>query len=1067
MAKWLRILGLLSAIVVGIFSSGTARAVGSQRWYINGDINSSNFVRLTRDATTPIYNLDTYTWGYQYGPDTAYVTSAVVFAAGTWNGHIQFSSPFTYGGTLQFGIGKMDSTTGWSLTPVGSQNFTNFQNATSLDLAIPMPEMTILAPSGMFYFYWQRVGGYDTTIPWQFGGTGTYIDTTPCTPGYPGAPAAPTLGASSAADITHVAATLSGSLSDRGTWGEVTLSFDWGLDTSYGNTASAGKRSNAGGFSAALSDLTPDTVYHFRAKAVGDGTTLGDDLTFRTLAAIAPAFTTQPVSKAVNLGLAATFTSVAMGSPSPAYQWQRLVSSTWTDIPGANGNAYTTAALTLADDGAQFRVIASNGVGSPATSNSVIWSLNHAPTITAIANQTTSEDAATAAIAFTIGDQETPVGNLTLVGTCSTNLIPVSGIVFGGSGANRTVKLTPAANASGTANIRVRVNDPDGGTNSVLFSVTVNAVNDPPTISAIANQTINEDTSSAAIPFTIGDVETPAANLTLVGTCSTSLIPVSNIVFGGSGASRTVKLTPAPNAYGTANIRVRVNDPDGGTNSVLFSVTVNAVNDPPTITAIANQTLNEDTSSAAIAFTIGDVETPAASLTLVGTCSTNLIPVSGIVFGGSGANRTVKLTPAPNRFGTANVRVRVNDADGGTNSVLFAVTVNSVNDAPSITAIASQTIQSNASSAPIPFTIGDVETAPESLTLVGTCSTTLIPVSNIVFGGSGASRTVTLTPAAGQAGTCSVRVRVNDADGGTNSTLFTVTVAADNPAAPIQPVKLVFVHHSTGGLWLADDHGQLGLELMNNNYFVSATNYGWGPGSIGDSTDIGNWYAWFGTGHSDTVLSALYSESNKNIGGFGDYTRLAIDPGGENEVIVFKSCFPNSALAGSVSDPVPDIASNPLCGQGAGSAAHTVANAKGIYQDLLPYFQSKPGKLFVVITAPPLSDATYGANARALNNWLVDKSVGWLKDYPLSNVAVFDFYNVLTSNGGGADSNDYGLGTGNHHRWWNGLVQHKTDGGANVLAYPTGDDHPSAAGDQKATLEFVPMLNIFYHRWKH
>jgi hypothetical protein len=31
-------------------------------------------------------------------------------------------------------------------------------------------------------------------------------------------------------------------------------------------------------------------------------------------------------------------------------------------------------------------------------------------------------------------------------------------------------------------------------------------------------------------------------------------------------------------------------------------------------------------------------------------------------------------------------------------------------------------------------------------------------------------------------------------------------------------------------------------------------------------------------------------------------------------------------------------------------------------------------------------------------------------------VAVFDFYNVLTSNGGGWDANDYGLTSGNHHR---------------------------------------------------
>jgi hypothetical protein len=58
------------------------------------------------------------------------------------------------------------------------------------------------------------------------------------------------------------------------------------------------------------------------------------------------------------------------------------------------------------------------------------------------------------------------------------------------------------------------------------------------------------------------------------------------------------------------------------------------------------------------------------------------------------------------------------------------------------------------------------------------------------------------------------------------------------------------------------------------------------------------------------------------------------------------------------------------------------------------------------------------------------------------------------------------LESGNHHRWWNGAVQHKTDGdndaSPNILEYPTEDDHPSRAGNQKATAEFMPLLNNAY-----
>ncbi len=279
-----------------------------------------------------------------------------------------------------------------------------------------------------------------------------------------------------------------------------------------------------------------------------------------------------------------------------------------------------------------------------------------------------------------------------------------------------------------------------------------------------------------------------------------------------------------------------------------------------------------------------------------------------------------------------------------------------------------------------------------------------------------------------------------------------------NPNPPAAPVKLVFVHHSTGEAWLGDGYGNLAIALRDANYFVSDTNYGWGPNSIGSSTDIGNWYDWFRGPDSTSFMSALYVESDQH----STYSRRASDPGGENEIILFKSCFPNSAFQGSPADPIPAIGGNLLRSQSAGSAAHTISNAKGIYIDLLNYFAAHQNKLFVVIAAPPLSDGTYAANARAFNNWLV---TDWLASYTYQNVAVFDYYTILTSNGGNATTNDLNADTGNHHRYRNGAIQHLTGGGGNTLAYPTGDDHPSSAGDLKATAEFIPMLNIFYHRW--
>lgn len=263
----------------------------------------------------------------------------------------------------------------------------------------------------------------------------------------------------------------------------------------------------------------------------------------------------------------------------------------------------------------------------------------------------------------------------------------------------------------------------------------------------------------------------------------------------------------------------------------------------------------------------------------------------------------------------------------------------------------------------------------------------------------------------------------------------------DNPNPPQEVVKLIFIHHSTGENWLMDDYGNLGLALQANNYFVSDTNYGWGPDGIGDRTDIPNWPEWFVGPNRDTYMNAVYTESGANAGGWDYYTRTLSDPGGENEIIMFKSCFPNSDLYGDPHDP-PQAGSD-----------FTVANAKYIYNQLLTYFITRPDKLFVVITAPPMQYPDSPENARAFDTWLVND---WLaeNDYPYSNVAVWDFYNVLTH-------------PQNHHRYNNGAVEYITSYGDDTLYYDSaGDDHPNEAGSQKATEEFVPMLNIFYHRWQ-
>jgi len=435
-------------------------------------------------------------------------------------------------------------------------------------------------------------------------------------------------------------------------------------------------------------------------------------------------------------------------------------------ILGGNGANRTVTVTPLANQSGAATITVTVSDGALTASDTFLLTVNavnDAPTISDIANQTINQDSSAGPLNFTIGDLETAAATLTVNGSASNQtLVPDGNITFGGSGAARTVTITPAAGLTGTAIITVTVSD-GTLTASDTFTLTVNAVNAPPTISDIANQIISEDGSTGPIGFTVGDAETAAGSL-LVSTSSSNpaLIPNANVILGGGGANRTVTATPLANQSGSATITVTVSD-GSLTASDTFLVTVTAANDAPTISNIADQTINEDTATSALSFTVGDIETAAASLTVSGSSSNPaLVPNANIVFGGSGANRTVTVTPLANQSGMATITVTV--SDGLLTAVdTFLLTVNAANDVPTISNVSGQTIVQDTNTGALALTIGDLETAATSLTISGSSSNPgLVPLANIVFGGSGANRTVTVTPAAGQSGTATITVTVSD-----------------------------------------------------------------------------------------------------------------------------------------------------------------------------------------------------------------------------------------------------------------------------------------------------------------
>ncbi len=108
------------------------------------------------------------------------------------------------------------------------------------------------------------------------------------------------------------------------------------------------------------------------------------------------------------------------------------------------------------------------------------------------------------------------------------------------------------------------------------------------------------------------------------------------------------------------------------------------------------------------------------------------------------------------------------------------------NHPPAISAIADQTTHKNETITGIPFTIADAETLPSFLTVSASSDNpVLVPTANLVPGGSGFNRNLTITPASGQSGTAKITVTVSDGEASA-STLFTVTVlSTPAPAAAL------------------------------------------------------------------------------------------------------------------------------------------------------------------------------------------------------------------------------------------------------------------------------------------
>jgi lysophospholipase L1-like esterase len=314
---------------------------------------------------------------------------------------------------------------------------------------------------------------------------------------------------------------------------------------------------------------------------------------------------------------------------------------------------YTPAANYNGPDSFTFKANDGTADSNIATVSITITAVNDAPTASP-QSVTTNEDTAKA---ITLSGSD--VDGDTLTFSVVTN--PTHGTL---SGTPPNLSYTPASNYNGPDSFTFKANDGTADSNIATVSITVTAVNDAPTASP-QSVTTNEDTAKA-ITLTGSDVDGDTL------TFSVTTNPTHGTL---SGTAPNLTYTPAANYNGPDTFTFKANDGTFDSNTATVSITVTAINDPPT--ADGQSVATDQNTSKAITLTGSDTETSSGSLTFAVTVS----PTHGTL---TGTPPNLTYSPDANYNGSDSFKFTVTDTGDGASPPLtsseatISITVNGV-----------------------------------------------------------------------------------------------------------------------------------------------------------------------------------------------------------------------------------------------------------------------------------------------------------------------------------------------------------------------------------------------------
>ncbi|MEH2369687.1 Ig-like domain-containing protein, partial [Nostoc sp.] len=339
------------------------------------------------------------------------------------------------------------------------------------------------------------------------------------------------------------------------------------------------------------------------------------------------------------------------------------------------------------------------------------------------------------------------------------------------------------ADIDGDGDLDAFVGNEDG--NPLFFENTsaTTPVNNPPTANN-DTATVNENISVTGNVLT-NDTDPDAGDILTVAAVNGVAANVGNQITLTSGALLTLNAngtyTYNPNAQfeslgagatASDSFNYTISDGKSGTSTATVNLTINGVNDAPTVAnIIANQTTLEDGffSFTVPANTFADVDA-GDSLTYTATLANGNPLPSWLSFNAN--TRTFSGTPNDPDNGTISIKVTATDTSNATANDTFDLTVTPVNDAPVAgddSASANQNTPLTLLAADLLANDTDVDSSTLSITAVSNAVNGTVTLNN--------SGNVVFTPTTGfNNGNGSFNYTVSDGSGGTDLGLVTVAV---------------------------------------------------------------------------------------------------------------------------------------------------------------------------------------------------------------------------------------------------------------------------------------------------